>query len=115
MKDVLVVTRKLGVTRKSDQRDRRPTLDERDKIMEHSRALVRDMKHPGEKIGNDTRLNMSCTKCGAANGQPDPRATRDWDDRRCSPFASAFISADTVQASTDHPMKLLVQLRSRSE
>jgi integrase len=99
MKDVLVVTRKLGVTRKSDQRDRRPTLDELDKIMEHfghirtkrpssapmqkvtvfaifstrrqeeitritwtdydkTRVLVRDMKHPGEKIGNDTWCDL---------------------------------------------------------
>jgi integrase len=95
MKDVFIVTKKLGITRKSDQRDRRPTLDELDKIMEHfghirlkrpssvpmqkvtvfaifstrrqeeitritwtdydkTRVLVRDMKHPGEKIGNDT-------------------------------------------------------------
>src|SRR5882672_2993371 len=35
-----------------------------------------------------------------AGGQPDPRATRDRDHGRRLPFASAFISADTVRAST---------------
>jgi integrase len=91
----LKVTRRLGLTSKSKQRDRRPTLDELDKLMTHfgtvearrtgttpmqkiilfaifstrrqeeitriawrdlepGRVLVRDMKHPGDKLGNDT-------------------------------------------------------------
>ena len=96
MKDAFVVAKRLGIASKSRERDRRPTLDELDKIMEHfgerlkrrpssipmqkvigfaifssrrleeitrilwkdldvegSRVLVRDMKNPGEKIGND--------------------------------------------------------------
>jgi integrase len=96
MKDAFVVAKRLGIASKSRERDRRPTLDELDKVMEHfgerlkrrpssipmqrvigfaifstrrleeitrilwkdldvegSRVLVRDMKNPGEKIGND--------------------------------------------------------------
>jgi integrase len=96
MKDAFVVAKPLGIASKSRERDRRPTLDELDKIMVHfgerlkcrpasipmqkvigfaifstrrleeitrilwkdldvegSRVLVRDMKNPGEKIGND--------------------------------------------------------------
>lgn len=96
MKDAFVVAKRLGIASKSRERDRRPTLDELDKIMVHfgerlkrrpasipmqkvigfaifstrrleeitrilwkdldvegSRVLVRDMKNPGEKIGND--------------------------------------------------------------
>jgi integrase len=100
MDDAFVVAKKLGVTSKSRQRERRPTLDELDKLMEHfgaiqarrpssnpmqkiiafaifstrrqeeitrilrkdyepphngrpARVLVRSMKHPGDKEGND--------------------------------------------------------------
>jgi integrase len=93
------VCRRLGLTSKSRQRDRRPTLDELDKLMAHfgtvesrrtgnlpmqrivafaifstrrqdeitriawkdlepGRVLVRDMKHPGDKIGNDTWCDL---------------------------------------------------------
>lgn len=101
MKDAMVVTRKLGLSGKSKSRDRRPTLDELDKLMvhfgaikasrpatvpmqkivafaifstrrqeeittiaqqdldaKHHRILVRDMKHPGDKIGNDTWCDL---------------------------------------------------------
>lgn len=94
--DAMVVCKRLGFTSRSRERDRRPTLDEIDRLLEHftasrarrvdsnpmadivlfalfstrrqeeitritwadldvehSRVLVRDMKHPGEKIGND--------------------------------------------------------------
>lgn len=96
MKDAVMVARRLGLTTKSISRDRRPTLAELDRIMEHftdrstrrpgsnpmttiiafaifstrrleeitriawsdldeagSRVLVRDMKNPGEKAGNN--------------------------------------------------------------
>jgi integrase len=96
IKDAFVVAKRLGISSKSRERDRRPTLEELDKIMEYfgerlarrpssipmqkiigfaifstrrleeitrilwkdldldgSRVLVRDMKNPGEKIGND--------------------------------------------------------------
>src|ERR1700737_106725 len=101
MKDAFVVAKRLGISSKSRERDRRPTLDELDKLMEHfgtrskrrpssvpmqkiiafaifstrrqeeitrigwvnldtegSRILVRDMKNPGEKIGNDTWCDL---------------------------------------------------------
>ncbi|HEX9470146.1 MAG TPA: tyrosine-type recombinase/integrase, partial [Bradyrhizobium sp.] len=101
MKDAFVVTKRLGVSSKSRERNRRPTLDELDKLMEHfgarlkrrpssvpmqkiigfaifstrrqeeitrigwidldtegSRVLVRDMKNPGEKIGNDVWCDL---------------------------------------------------------
>lgn len=94
MQDAFTATKKLGVTGKSNARDRRPTLAELDKLMEHfgkvrayrpksipmqkivpfalfstrrqeeitrvtwadydkTRVMVRDMKHPGDKQGND--------------------------------------------------------------
>jgi integrase len=101
MKDAFVVTKRLGISSKSRERDRRPTLDELDKLMEHfgarskrrpssvpmqkiiafaifstrrqeeitriawidldaegSRVLIRDMKNPGEKIGNDVWCDL---------------------------------------------------------
>jgi integrase len=95
IKDAFVVAKRLGVTSKSKARDRRPSLDELDRLIEHfrvvkarrpqsapmqkivvfalfstrrleeitriswddydkTRVLVRDMKHPGDKEGNDT-------------------------------------------------------------
>jgi integrase len=94
MKDALEATKHFGLTAKSEKRDRRPSLDELNRLMEHfaekvksrrsmpmhrvmafaiystrreeeitrlrwddleeGRVLVRDMKHPGDKIGNDT-------------------------------------------------------------
>ncbi|MDE1158470.1 MAG: site-specific integrase [Neorhizobium sp.] len=98
-KDATTVSSRMGVTSRSDTRDRRPTLEELDKILSHfvernergnpmpmdkiilfalfstrrleeitrlqwndydpknARILVRDMKHPGQKIGN----NVWCT------------------------------------------------------
>jgi hypothetical protein len=99
MKDAQKVCRRLGLTSSSKERDRRPTLDELDLLMEHfggvearrtgttpmqkiipfaifstrrqeeittiawrdlepGRVLVRDMKHPGDKIGNDTWCDL---------------------------------------------------------
>jgi integrase len=99
MAGAIKVTRRLGLTSKSKQRDRRPTLVELDQLMEHfgqvranrpktapmqkivvfalfstrrqeeitrivwkdhehGRVLVRDMKHPGDKLGNDTWCDL---------------------------------------------------------
>lgn len=101
MKDALTVTRRLGMTTKSRERSRRPTLDELDKLLVHftaqsvrwpdavpmhrimrfalfstrrleeitritrkdydkagKRVLVRDMKNPGEKKGNDVWCDL---------------------------------------------------------
>lgn len=97
--DARKVCKSLGLTTRSRQRDRRPTLEELDKLMEyfgrvkrkdatpmqliicyaifstrrqeeitrqtfedldesHSEIWVRDMKHPGEKEGNDVRCHL---------------------------------------------------------
>ena len=101
MKDAFIVATSLGITSKSDARDRRPTLAELDLILDHfrekriktpqsspmaaiiafaifstrrqeeitliewrdldregKRILVRNMKHPGEKIGNDVWCDL---------------------------------------------------------
>ena len=101
MADARVVLARMGFTSKSRERDRRPTLDELDKLMTrfeqrsglrsdsipmhrivafalfstrrqeeitrirwtdldeaHSRVMVRDMKNPGEKIGNDVWVDL---------------------------------------------------------
>jgi integrase len=99
MEGAMKVSRRLGLTGKSQARDRRPTLDELDKLMEHfgtvearrtgtapmrkiiafaifstrrqeeitritwadlepGRVMVRDMKHPGDKRGNDTWCDL---------------------------------------------------------
>ncbi|MER8388332.1 site-specific integrase [Mesorhizobium sp. M1380] len=101
MKDAFIVTRRLGVSSKSKERSRRPTLQELDKFMAHfgerqhrrprsnpmqkiiafaifstrrleeitrlrwddldtkgHRVMVRDMKNPGEKIGNDVWVDL---------------------------------------------------------
>ncbi len=101
MKDAFVVTKRLGVSSKSRERDRRPTLEELDKLMGHfgerqhrrpmsnpmqkiiafaifstrrleeitllrwddldvkgCRVMVRDMKNPGEKIGNNVWVDL---------------------------------------------------------
>lgn len=99
MNDAQVVLRKMGIISKSEERDRRPTIAELDKLMEHfgviakrragsipmqriipfaifstrrqeeisriawkdkepGRVMVRDMKHPGEKAGNDTWCDL---------------------------------------------------------
>lgn len=101
MKDAVTVARRLGIIDRSKQRDRRPTLDELNRLLEHfterrkrvpqslpmvpviifalfstrrqeeithlrwkdyepqhGRVLVRDMKNPGEKIGNHTWVDL---------------------------------------------------------
>lgn len=99
VKDAIVVAKRLGVTGRSKERDRRPTLDELDKLMRHyadrqlrrptmnpmtkliafaifstrrmeeitrirwsdlqnGRVMVRDMKSPGEKVGNDVWVDL---------------------------------------------------------
>lgn len=101
IEDAWKVTKRLGMTRKSQARERRPNLDELDGLMSHfrerskrrpssvpmhrlvafailstrrqeeivriawndldtegSRVLVRDMKNPGEKIGNDVWCDL---------------------------------------------------------
>lgn len=98
MADAVIVAKRLGITSRSRSRDRRPTIEELDRLIEHfdrrrsnavpmgdvvlfaifstrrqdeitrlawsdldeehARILVRDMKHPGEKVGNDHWLDL---------------------------------------------------------
>lgn len=110
MTDAQIVLRKLGIISKSNERDRRPTLDELDKLMtyfspakwrgdipmqkiiafaifstrrqeeicrimradhEPGRIMVRDMKHPGEKIGNDVWCELVPEAEAIMNSMPD--------------------------------------------
>jgi integrase len=100
MTDAMVVAKRLGLINKSKERDRRPTLDELDSLMEHfgkilrhrpaslpmqkiiafaifstrrqeeitlirradideDRVLVRDMKNPGDKMGNHVLCELT--------------------------------------------------------
>lgn len=111
MADGFVVGKRMGLTKKSAQRDRRPTLDELDKLMEHfgrvrtrrpdsvpmqdvllfalfstrreeeicriewadfdkDRVLVRDMKHPGDKLGNDQWIDLPPEAARIVQRQP---------------------------------------------
>lgn len=113
VKDAMAVCKRMGITSKSRERDRRPTLGELDQLMahfgrirsrrcdsvpmqaivafalfstrrldeitriswedldaEHSRVLVRDMKHPGEKIGNDQWIDLPPEALAIVLAQP---------------------------------------------
>lgn len=113
MRDAFEVTNRLGLTGKSKERDRRPSLDELDRIMnhyvavkrtrpdsltmlpivafalfstrrldeicrilwadldvKHSRVLVRDMKNPGEKEGNDVWCDLPTEALLIAQSMP---------------------------------------------
>jgi integrase len=113
MVDARTVLKKLGATGKSRNRDRRPTFDELDRLMEyfgeirvrrptsvpmqaltafaifstrrleemlrithedvdeqHSRVLVRDLKHPGQKIGNDVWCDLPAEAVRIIKAQP---------------------------------------------
>lgn len=101
MRDAFVAAKDMGLTAKSEKRERRPTLDELDKLMTffgerrargrdivpmqkiiayaiystrrqeeivrptwanldaaHKRLLIKDMKHPGQKLGNDVWVDL---------------------------------------------------------
>lgn len=113
MRDALAVTKRLGITSKGNERDRRPTLHELDSLLTHfvqsrakredsnpmhdivlfalfstrrqeeitriawadldvesSRVLVRDMKHPGEKIGNHQWVDLPPQAMAVVQRQP---------------------------------------------
>lgn len=113
MEDARKVLKNLGQTGKSAQRERRPTFDELDLLMEHfggirkrrpdsvpmramtafaifstrrleemcritmedfdeahSRVLVRDLKHPGQKIGNDVWCDLPPEAVRIIKAQP---------------------------------------------
>lgn len=135
MADAAVVLKRLGVTSRSKQRDRRPTLDELDALMtyyrnrevrhpnalpmrrlvafaifstrrqeeitritwedldtEHGRVLVRDMKNPGEKIGNHVWCDLPTEALRIANAMPRTA------EARIFPYDSKSVSASFTRA-----------------
>ena len=132
--DARTVGKRMGVTSRSKQRDRRPTLAELDQLMEHyavmqrkradaipmqdiirfaifstrrldeitrivwkdldesrSEIIVRDMKHPGEKIGNDVRVNVPPEAMALIKKQPT-------ESGRIFPFNGDSISTSFTRA-----------------
>lgn len=129
-----VVTKRLGLTSKSNRRDRRPTMDELDALMtffwdrwtrgraspmhrviafalfstrrqeeitkiqwsdydpDHARILVRDMKHPGEKIGNNVWCEITDRAAHVIEAQRGADATRIF------PYSTDAISAAFTRA-----------------
>ena len=135
MKDAFVVAGRLGLTGKSIQRDRRPSLEELDLLMSHfrarslrrsrtapmdritafalfstrrqeeitkiewtdleeahSRVLVRDMKNPGEKIGNDVWCDLPEPALAIIKAMPRV-------SERIFPYSTDAIGAAFTRAS----------------
>lgn len=134
MKDAVKVARRMGLISRSVQRDRRPTLDELDRLIghfidrwkkvpqampmhkviafalfstrrqeeitrirwkdfqrEHRRVLVRDMKHPGEKIGNHTWVDLPDQAIQIIDSMPKGKA-------EIFPYSTDAISANFTRA-----------------
>lgn len=130
--DAITVIKKLGLIRKGNERNRRPTLEELDRIMEHfgrirehrpssipmqkivafalfstrrqeeitllrwdnldgDRILVRDMKHPGDKKGNDVYCELPLEAIAIINSMPR-------DGERIFPYSTDAISAAFTRA-----------------
>lgn len=134
MKDAQVVLKRLGITAKSRQRERRPTTEEMDLLMTHfggvqhrrpasvpmqrivafalfstrrqeeilritwpdldeahSRVLVRDMKNPGQKIGNDVWCELPAEALAIIAALPRT-------DARIFPYSTDAVSAAFTRA-----------------
>lgn len=132
--DARVVGKRLGVTSRSSQRERRPSLAELESLLRHfqisrskradsinmqdvvlfaifstrrldeitritfedldesrSEIVVRDMKHPGEKIGNDVRVALTPEAMAVIGRQKHKKG-------RIFPFNSDSISASFTRA-----------------
>jgi integrase len=132
--DARTVGKRMGVTSRSKQRQRRPELAELDRLMEHyavmqrkrsdaipmqdiirfalfstrrldeitrivwqdldesrGEIIVRDMKHPGEKVGNDVRVNLPPEALAIIKGQPTKTG-------RIFPFNGDSISTSFTRA-----------------
>ena len=130
--DALTVIKKLGLIRKGNERDRRPTLEELDRLMEHfgrvrdhrpsslpmqkivafalfstrrqeeisllrwddldeDRILVRDMKHPGDKRGNNVYCELPPEALAIIKSMPH-------DEDRIFPYSTDAISAAFTRA-----------------
>jgi integrase len=131
--DAVTVIKKLGLIRKGNERNRRPTLNELDQLMEHfgrvrdhrpssvpmqkivafalfstrrqeeitllrwddldgDRILVRDMKHPGDKKGNNVYCELPPEALAIIKSMP--RA-----EERIFPYSTDAISAAFTRAS----------------
>ncbi|HET8919788.1 MAG TPA: site-specific integrase [Xanthobacteraceae bacterium] len=130
--DAVTVIKKLGLIRKGNERNRRPSLEELDLLMEHfgrvrdnrpssipmqtivafalfstrrqeeitllrwedldgDRILVRDMKHPGDKKGNNVYCELPPEALAAINSMPR-------DGERIFPYSTDAISAAFTRA-----------------
>lgn len=132
--DARTVAKRIGITSKARTRDRRPTLDELDRLMDryatvqrkradaipmqdiirfaifstrrldeiaritwedldtaHGEIIVRDMKNPGEKIGNDVRCTLTPEALAIIQAQPTRKG-------RIFPFNGDSISASFTRA-----------------
>jgi integrase len=138
VKDAFTVAHRLGITGKSIRRDRRPTLAELDRLIEHfeavrafrpqslpmrriipfaifatrrqeeitflrkadydrahSRILVRDMKHPGDKIGNNVWCELTPEAAALIDSQI---ADLPESEERIFPYSTDAISAAFTRA-----------------
>jgi integrase len=138
VKDAFKVAHRLGITSKSSRRDRRPTIAELDRLIEHfetvrsfrplsipmrriipfaifstrrqeeitllrkadydkahSRVLVRDMKHPGEKIGNNIWCELTPEAAAIVDAQI---ADLPESEERIFPYSTDAISAAFTRA-----------------
>ncbi len=130
--DAVTAIKKLGLIRKGNERNRRPTLQELDQLMEHfarvrdhrpssipmqkivafalfstrrqeeitllrwddledDRILVRDMKHPGDKKGNDVHCELPPEALEVIRSMPR-------DAERIFPYSTDAISAAFTRA-----------------
>jgi integrase len=132
--DAVTVTKRLGVTSRSKERDKRPTIADLDRLLDyftekrikapqalpmdkvilfaifstrrqeeitsirwddfeddHKRVLVRDMKHPGEKVGNNTWCTLTPEAIALIKAMPKT-------DERIFPYNSGTISKNFTDA-----------------
>jgi integrase len=130
--DAVTVIKKLGLTRKGNERNRRPTLEELDRLMEHfgrvrdhrpssipmqkivafalfstrrqeeitllqwqdldeDRILIRDMKHRGDKKGNNVYCELPHEALAIIKSMPR-------DEARIFPYSTDAISAAFTRA-----------------
>jgi integrase len=130
--DALIVVKKLGLVKKANERNRRPTLEELERLMEHfgrvraqrpssipmqkivafalfstrrqeeitllrwddlddDRILVRDMKHPGDKIGNNVYCELPPEALGIVKSMPRAKP-------EIFPYSTDAISAAFTRA-----------------
>jgi integrase len=132
IKDAFIVAKRLGTIKKGGERNRRPTIDELNKLMDHfvtvetrrngvlpmtkiipfatfstrrqeeivtikwkdfdkDRILIHDMKHPGDKTGNNVLCDLPPEAVAYINSMPKV-------DERIFPFSTDAVSAAFTRA-----------------